>query len=78
MRNVYVYILRHGETNENAQRIIQGQLNTQLNDRGREQARVVGRALQDVPFTHAFTSDLSRAADVRDVWGLTRNVPATL
>ena len=51
-------------TDENTNRIIQGHMNTQLNDRGREQAVIVGAALRRVPFTHAFTSDLSRAEDV--------------
>lgn len=67
MREVDVYIIRHGETNENAQRIIQGQMNTQLNQTGREQAEIVAIALKDVKFTHAYTSDLSRASEVRQI-----------
>ncbi|KAJ7578485.1 phosphoglycerate mutase-like protein [Mycena floridula] len=58
-----IYIVRHGETNENNQRIIQGQLNTHLNDEGREQARLVADALKDVEFHAAYSSDLERASD---------------
>ncbi|KAG5643226.1 hypothetical protein DXG03_001310 [Asterophora parasitica] len=57
-----VYLVRHGETNENRNKIIQGQLDTSLNRLGREQARLVGEALKSIPFEIAFSSDLSRAA----------------
>ena len=40
-------------------------MNTQLNATGRKQAVIVGTALKRVSFTHAFTSDLLRAEDVR-------------
>jgi len=63
MRVIKVYIVRHGETDANANRIIQGHMNTQLNGIGREQAAIVGAALKRVPFTHAFTSDLMRTED---------------
>ncbi|KAG6889829.1 hypothetical protein C0995_014306 [Termitomyces sp. Mi166 len=56
-----VYIVRHGETQENRDGIIQGQLDTALNDVGLEQARIVGEKLRSVPFDIAFSSDLSRA-----------------
>lgn len=64
MREVDVLIVRHGETDENAQGIVQGQLNTQLNERGRYQAQLLAFVLKDVQFTHAYTSDLSRASEV--------------
>ena len=60
-----IYIVRHGETQENHSGIIQGQLDTELNDTGRRQANLVARALQEIPFDFAHTSDLKRAADVR-------------
>ena len=60
-----VTIVRHGETNENRQRILQGQMDSQLNDLGQRQAQAVAIALKDEPFTHAYSSDLARARDVR-------------
>ncbi|KAG8967504.1 hypothetical protein FRC03_009881 [Tulasnella sp. 419] len=63
MPKVAVYLVRHGETNENVQSIIQGQLDTELNLRGREQSRVVADRLKSVPFYQAFSSDLRRATD---------------
>ena len=60
-----VYIVRHGETQENRDGIIQGQRDTFLNAIGSEQARMVGEALKDAKLGIAFSSDLSRAVKVR-------------
>ncbi|CAE6438071.1 unnamed protein product [Rhizoctonia solani] len=62
-RNLLVYIVRHGETNENRLGIIQGQLDTQLNDAGKVQAELTGRSLKDVNLVRAYSSDSSRASD---------------
>lgn len=59
-----IYLIRHGETNENREGIIQGQMDTELNEVGCEQAYLCGQALIDVPFTMGFTSDLKRASKV--------------
>ncbi|KAF8077722.1 phosphoglycerate mutase-like protein [Lyophyllum atratum] len=57
-----VYLVRHGETDENRNGIIQGHLDTSLNSVGLEQAQLVGERLRSIPFDIAFSSDLSRAA----------------
>lgn len=59
-----VYFVRHGETQSNRDGIIQGQLDTELNEEGREQAVLVANALGGIPFDYAFTSDLKRALSV--------------
>lgn len=56
--------MRHGETEANASGIMQGHLNTKLNGIGRGQAQRAAEALKDAQFGIAFSSDLSRAADV--------------
>ena len=58
------YIIRHGETNENRLGIIQGQMDTKLNDTGRHQAHLVGQAVKHINFHQAYTSDLERARKV--------------
>jgi len=63
MRSVNIYFVRHAETEANRLGIIQGQLNTPLNRTGLGQAQVLAERLKDVPFSHAFTSDLARTAD---------------
>ena len=60
-----VYVVRHGETEENRKGIVQGQLDTKLNAAGVQQAKCVARALKDVPFVVALSSDLERAVQVR-------------
>ena len=64
MTTTVVYVVRHGETDANRQEIIQGHLDTHLNEAGLAQAELVASALKDVAFDIAFTSDLSRAARV--------------
>ena len=39
MKEMKVYVMRHGETDWNARHLFQGQVNTSLNEKGREQAR---------------------------------------
>ena len=64
MAGIRIYLVRHGETEANRKGIIQGQLDTSLNETGIRQAQNVARALQTIPFKKAYSSDLSRAADV--------------
>jgi glucosyl-3-phosphoglycerate phosphatase len=56
-----VVILRHGETDHNAGGIWQGQLDTELSERGVEQARAAGRAIAAYRPTRVVSSDLKRA-----------------
>lgn len=60
------YIVRHGETDENRLGIMQGQLDTELNEEGIEQARLTARAMEKVVFIEAYSSDLKRATKVRN------------
>ncbi|KAG1792174.1 phosphoglycerate mutase-like protein [Suillus plorans] len=61
-----VFVVRHGETDSNRNRIIQGQLDTQLNATGLAQAAVTAEALKSVSFDKAFTSDLQRASETAE------------
>ena len=56
-----IIAVRHGETAWNVDARIQGQLDIQLNDTGRWQARRCGFALADEPLTAVYSSDLGRA-----------------
>lgn len=56
-------IWRHGETDHNASGIWQGQLDTALSDKGREQALTAASALATYSPSVIVSSDLQRAAD---------------
>jgi len=56
-------IWRHGETDHNASGIWQGQLDTALSDKGREQALTAASAIATYSPSVIVSSDLQRAAD---------------
>ena len=58
-----IYLVRHGETNMNQARILQGSYNEPLNSAGIELARITGKALKGIHFDEAFSSPLSRSFD---------------
>lgn len=64
MRRVIVW--RHGETEHNAGGIYQGQLDSHLSARGREQAAAAADALSTRPVARLVSSDLARAADTAE------------
>lgn len=61
MQATRIIAVRHGETSWNVDARIQGQLDIQLNDTGRWQARRVGQALATEPLAAVYSSDLGRA-----------------
>ena len=58
-----IYLLRHGQTDWNIGRRIQGETDVPLNARGRLQAEAAGRAMREVPVDAIYSSDLSRALE---------------
>ena len=59
-----LYLVRHGETDYNRQRIVQGRrINCELNVTGRAQARALARRLASVPVDAVFSSTLRRAEE---------------
>ncbi|HEX7891000.1 MAG TPA: histidine phosphatase family protein [Ramlibacter sp.] len=61
MEATRIIAVRHGETSWNVDARIQGQLDIQLNDTGRWQARRVGEALSGEQLAAIYSSDLGRA-----------------
>lgn len=58
-----LYLVRHGETIDNAKHIMQGQTPGELNEKGREQAREVAEKMAGVNIDVFVASDLWRAVE---------------
>ena len=70
-----IYLIRHGETDYNKSRRIQGQCDIELNNCGRELAKITAQALKDVPFDLVFTSPLKRAKETAEIIVGDRQIP---
>ncbi|MFZ5437746.1 MAG: histidine phosphatase family protein [Patescibacteria group bacterium] len=68
------YIIRHGETPYNAQKLIQGHIDIELNDNGIQQAKKLSKKLKDVKFDNVFASDLKRAHKTAQLIAEERNI----
>ncbi len=66
MSKIRFYFVRHGTTDWNATKRLQGHLDTQLNAQGREEAQKVAEFLSSVPFDSIFSSDLTRCRATAD------------
>ena len=62
-----LYLVRHGETTWNASRRYQGQSESDLSPRGRDQAAAVGRRLADLKLDGAYASDLRRTVTTAEI-----------
>ncbi|MER7797794.1 histidine phosphatase family protein [Microbacterium sp. NPDC096154] len=60
-------LVRHGQTDWNAERRIQGRTDIPLNDTGRAQALIAADALRDGSWTHIASSPLQRARETAEI-----------
>lgn len=58
-----ILLVRHGETEENKQGILQGWLPGILSSRGKRQAIIIAKRLRSIPIDYIYTSDLKRSVD---------------
>lgn len=59
--NALIYVVRHGDTNNNKQNLFRGWINVSLNADGKKQAQDVQVYLSDKGIKEAYASDLDRA-----------------
>ncbi|HEX6061059.1 MAG TPA: histidine phosphatase family protein [Candidatus Limnocylindria bacterium] len=70
-----LYLVRHGESEANAAGVFAGQTDSPLTAKGREQAKVVAKALRPVRFDRIVTSPLSRTKDTASEIAAGRGIP---
>ena len=72
-----IYIVRHGQTEENLQRILQGHMPGTLTEQGKEQIQRAAEQLskEGVKFTRIVSSDLKRAMDSAQIIADNINLP---
>lgn len=70
-----IYFVRHGETDWNRERRIQGQVDIPLNEFGRHLARETAKGLSEINFKICYTSPLERARETAKIILDGRDVP---
>lgn len=70
-----LYIMRHGRTDWNSQRRIQGQTDIPLNDEGRQMAKDAAEEYRDIHFDVCYCSPLIRARETAELLLAGRDVP---
>ena len=64
------YIVRHGETEGNVKRLLQGHSDFPLTEKGIKQAQILADKFKKIHFDHAFSSDLLRAQRTAEIIAL--------
>jgi probable phosphoglycerate mutase len=64
---LHLYIARHGQTDWNAERRLQGQTDRPLNALGRAQAERLEERLRGVPLDRVYSSTLSRSRETAEI-----------
>ena len=77
MEETTIYLVRHGETTDNALQIMQGQTQGCLNEQGREQAQQVAQRLADEAFDAIIASDLRRAIQTAEIIAVPHGLPVS-
>ena len=75
---VTVILVRHGETEWNRREIFRGRADVELNERGREQAKALGAALEGRNLDAVYSSPLSRAVETAEAIAQPHGVPVEI
>lgn len=70
-----LYLIRHGETDWNTQKRLQGSADIPLNRNGRELAKLTAEGIKDIGFDLIYTSPLIRAKETAEIICGERNIP---
>lgn len=67
MEKLKIYLVRHGETEWNAEKKFQGQLNSPLTENGIKKIEELGKELRDTVFDEVYTSQMGRAVETAQI-----------
>ncbi len=70
-----LYLLRHGQTDWNLQRRLQGQIDIPLNDNGRRMAAEAAEKFKHIEYDECWCSTLGRAKETAEIFLKGRTVP---
>ncbi len=70
-----IYIIRHGKTPWNVDRLLQGGTDVELNEDGRNLAIKTGQGLKDIYFDKIYSSPLKRALETAELIRGNRDIP---
>lgn len=62
-----LFLVRHGETEENLAGVLMGHHHGVLTQKGKTQAKEAAEALKDSKFAHIYSSDLNRCIDTAEI-----------
>jgi alpha-ribazole phosphatase len=62
-----IYLVRHGETEWNKKGIYQGQEDVPLNEKGKNEAKILSTAFKDKKIPIIYSSDLARARETAEI-----------
>ncbi|CAK7901715.1 broad-specificity phosphatase YOR283W [[Candida] anglica] len=65
-KTVRIFVIRHGQTDHNVKKILQGHRDIDINENGEQQAKKVGERFKTVPLDGFITSDLIRCRKTAD------------
>ena len=69
-----IYLIRHGETDWNSKKLLQGQVDIPLNKKGEQQAKEIAKRLTNVNFDLIFSSNLLRAKRTAEIIALEKKI----
>lgn len=72
---IEIYLIRHGETDWNVARRLQGSTDIPLNENGIKLAEVTAKGMADIEFDYIFTSPLQRAKTTALIIKGNRDIP---
>lgn len=77
-KEVKIYFVRHGETQYNVEKRMQGFCDSPLTETGIIQAKSVGKGLSDIEFNAIYTSDSQRVIDTANYAIGDRKIPFSI